>query len=111
MPDNLVRWLLPYRQTTGPVSPSAVTIRRGRKAILDAAKLPSHWPQDVLRHSFATHWMAAYSHEGRLAEMLGNSPAIFERHYKGLATAIEGAKFFKIEPPAVRNVIQMQAVA
>lgn len=111
MPDNLVRWLLPYRQTTGPVSPSAVTIKRGRKAILEDAELPAHWPQDVLRHSFATHWMAAHSHEGQLAEMLGNSPAIIQRHYKGLVTAKEGAKYFKIMPPAENNVIQLAASA
>ena len=111
MPDNLVRWLLPYRQTSGAVSPSAITIKRGRKAVLKAAHLPAQWPQDVLRHSFATHWMAAHAHEGKLAEMLGNSPAIIQRHYKGLATAIDGAKYFRIEPPAEENVIQLRHAA
>ncbi len=111
MPENLVRWLLPYRKTTGAISPSAITIKRGRKSVLKAAGVKD-WPQDVLRHSFATHWMAAHAHEGKLAEMMGNSPAMIQRHYKGLATAKEGAKYFKIEPPAAGNVIQLrQAVA
>ena len=112
MEKNVVAWLQPYRKTAGPVAPSADTIKRGRAEILEKAGLPAQWPQDVLRHSFATYWMAAHSHEGQLAEMLGNSPAIIQRHYKGLATAKEGAKYFKIEPPAEGNVIQLrQAVA
>lgn len=111
MPENLVRWLLPYRKQGGPVAPSAVTIKRGRAAVLQKAKLPAQWPQDVLRHSFATHWMAAHAHEGRLAEMLGNSPAVVQRHYKGLATAKEGAKYFEILPPTEGNVIKIAACA
>lgn len=111
MPDNLVRWLLPYRHTLGPIAPSAITIKRGRKAVLKAANLPAQWPQDVLRHSFATHWMAAHALEGRLAEMMGNSPVIIQRHYKGLATAKEGARYFDIEPAVQGNLIQLEASA
>lgn len=107
MPDNLVRWLLPYRAERGAVAPSPATVKRGQRKILTQAGLPLRWPHDVLRHSFATHWMAAHSHEGQLAEMLGNSPAIIQRHYKGLATAKEGAKYFKIEPQSFNNVIRL----
>ncbi len=111
MPKNLIRWLLPYRRATGSVSPSTITIKRGRKAVLEAAGVED-WPQDVLRHSFASYHMAVHSHEGKLAEIMGNSPRVIQAHYKGLATAKEGAKYFKIEPPADGNVIQLrQAVA
>lgn len=109
MRKNFVAWLLPYRQSAGPIAPTPTTIRRARKSILETAKLPAKWPQDVLRHSFATHWMAAFSHEGQLAEMMGNSPVIIQRHYKGLTTKKEGKKYFEILPTHADEVVQFKA--
>lgn len=111
MPDNLVRWLLPYRKASGPVAPSPATIKRARKTLLSKAGLPAKWPVDVLRHCFATYHMAVHAHEGRLAEIMGNSPRVIQNHYKGLATAKEGAKYFQIMPPAAGNVIQLRSAA
>lgn len=109
--DNLAAWLLPYRKGAGAVAPSLVTIKRARKAILAAAQLPAQWPQDVLRHSFATHWMAVHAHEGRLAEILGNSPAIVQRHYKGLTSPEEGKRYFDIIPNRDAKIIPIRATA
>lgn len=148
---NLVAWLLPYRKSTGSLSPPDVTIRRWRERLAGAAVLgldevrrrlnaqrgmkgsaikagrlswdyvvedarkavkPSAlWPADVLRHSYATYWMAVHAHEGRLAEILGNSPRIIQVHYKGLATQKEGQKYFAIRPPTEDNVIRLAATA
>ncbi len=149
MEKNLVAWLLPYRKSTGPLSPPEVTIRRWRERLAGAAVLgmdevrrrlnaqrglkgpaikaarlswdcfvedarkaatPSAlWPADVLRHSYATYWMAVHAHEGRLAEILGNSPRIVQVHYKGLATQKEGRKYFAIRPPDDGKVIHLAA--
>lgn len=85
------------------------------KAIERAAKEKAKgkfWPQDVLRHSFATHWMAKEAHEGRLAEIMGNSPAVIQRHYKGLTKAASGRDYFEIMPPSpIRLVEHEQATA
>lgn len=48
------------------------------------------------------------SHEGRLAEILGNSPAIVQRHYKGLTTKNEGQKYFGIVPVREGNILQLK---
>lgn len=109
MDAALIAWLAPYRKDAGPITPCNATTRNARRAILVSAGLPAGWPQDVLRHSFATHWMAAHAHEGRLAEILGNSPAIVQRHYKGLTTAKEGRKYFKITPVSEGKIIKMRA--
>lgn len=111
MQKNLIAWLLPYRQNAGPIAPSPITVKRARKAILKKAKLPSKWPQDVLRHSFATYWMAVNAHEGQLAEMMGNSPAIVQRHYKGLTTKREGRKYFAIAPTHKGEIVEMRAAS
>lgn len=108
MEKALTAWLLPYKKAAGPLTPSPATIRRARKSILVDASLPAKWPQDVLRHSFATHWMAVHAHEGRLAEILGNSPTIVQRHYKGLTTRKEGAKYFAIAPVRAGSVMQLK---
>ena len=111
MEKTLTAWLLPYRKATGPVSPTAITIRRGRKVVLKRLKMKTQWPQDILRHSFATYWMALRSHEGRLAEMMGNSPGIVQRHYKGLTTRSEGARYFRILPSATGKILPLKTVA
>jgi hypothetical protein len=55
--------------------------------------------------------MAAHAHEGRLAEIMGNSPRILQVHYKGLATKKEGRKYFALMPPAKGAIIQWSAAA
>ena len=111
METALIAWLLPYKKTAGPITPSPATIRRTRKSILVDTSLPAKWPQDVLRHSFATHWMAVHAHEGRLAEILGNSPAIVQRHYKGLTTRKEGKMYFAIAPTKAGKIIPIKKAA
>jgi integrase len=71
---------------------------------------PELWPEDVLRHSYATHWLPAYKDEGALALYMGNSPAVIHKHYRGLVTEAEASAFWKIEPPQGK-VIQLQRSA
>lgn len=107
---NLVSWLTPYRRTTGPVSPKPMTFRRWRKKVMTEAK-QERWPADVLRHSYATHWLASYSDIAKLASLMGNSPDIILRHYRGLATPKEAARYWAIKPSRKDNVIRLAAVA
>lgn len=89
----------------------AATWEALERAAKDKAK-GKLWPADVLRHSFATHWMAKEAHEGRLAEIMGNSPAVIQRHYKGLTTTAKGRDYFDIMPPSpIRLVEHEQATA
>ncbi len=104
---NLSAWLAAYVKPAGPVSPPYATFRRWRVVVMKAAGL-SEWPVDVLRHSYATHWLAVHNDVAKLAALMGNSPAIIFRHYRGLATAKEAARYWQIEPQQKGNVIQLQ---
>ena len=67
--------------------------------IHDAQKKSSPlWIHDILRHSCATAWLATHSDIFRLAEMLGNSPDVIRRHYKGLMSAKEADAYWNIYP-------------
>lgn len=58
----------------------------------------SSWPQDVLRHTCASYWVAEVRDVGRVSLELGNSPSILLRHYRELVTREESDRFWKIKP-------------
>lgn len=83
----------------------------GWRSIVADAKGKSNgeaWPQDVLRHSYATHWLPLYHEKAKLAALMGNSPEIIDRHYKALATAKEAAAYFAIMPEKTGRLIEMK---
>ena len=80
-------------------------------AIVKEAKARSSvlWPVDVLRHSYATHWLPVHKNEGELALAMGNSPAIIHRHYRGLVTEREAKSYWEIEPSTSHPAIPFPA--
>jgi integrase/recombinase XerD len=58
-------------------------LRRYRQAMAKRLKL-WEWPQDVLRHTCATYWLAEWQDAGKVALQLGHSPRILLTHYNGL---------------------------
>jgi len=52
------------------------------------------WPQDVLRHTATSYWLAVEPDAARLALELGNSPAMIFRHYRELVRREEAEKFW-----------------
>ena len=110
MSPNLAAWLAPYRRDAGPLAPKTMTFRRWRQRVMKKAKL-EHWPSDVLRHSYATHWLATHNDIAKLASLMGNSPDIILRNYRGLATEKEAHRYWAIKPARKDNVIRLSAVA
>jgi hypothetical protein len=55
-------------------------------------------PNNALRHSYASYWLARSSKEGlgELSKRMGNSEAVCKRHYLETLTREEGAAWFKI---------------
>lgn len=98
LPETLWAWLEP-RDAAATVSP--VT----RRTLIDHGKLAARmklWPQDCLRHSFATYAMALLHEPGRISVWLGHQgdPTMLHRHYRGLATKAQAEAFFALRPPA-----------
>ena len=63
------------------------------------AKAAVKWKSNALRHSFATYSFALSNDAGRIAGIMGNSPAIVNRHYRQLTTPAVAQKWFSVYPP------------
>jgi len=98
MSDNLVEWLTPYAQESGPVAPPLMTWRRARTEIMTAAGCDLI--KDGFRHSFGTYHLAAYESADKTAFEMGhrsNTDLVY-KHYRKLVTKEEGAAYWKIRP-------------
>jgi len=99
---NLASWLRPYTGRSGRVVPSGSRpkLERARKA----AELLK-WPNNGLRHSFASYRLAANHDAPRVSAELGHtSPQMLYSTYRELVHPQEAERYWKIEP-ATENVI------
>ena len=62
------------------------------------AKILDGWPQDAMRHSFASYHLAKHRNENETALVMGNSPQMLFNHYRALVRPDEATKFFSIMP-------------
>ncbi len=79
--ENLRNWLLCVRAAGLPLGRWT---QKTFQAVCARAGL-SAWVPDALRHTFATYWLAQHGDIGRLATIMGNSPAVCQGHYLSLA--------------------------
>lgn len=95
MAPNLRAWLQAFPVPASITLPPVKKLRAARKA---AGILP--WPQNLLRHSFATYHLAAHRDAARTAHDLGHPNAnLLYTTYRTLATPAEGQAYFSILPP------------
>jgi integrase len=105
---NLAKWLQPHAQLSGNVTPT------GYRALLEAAREAAgieQWPQNALRHSFASYHLARFNDAALLALELGhtNSNLVFQ-HYRQLVKPKQAERYWKIAPAvAGKKVIQFAA--
>ena len=93
---NLAAWLRPYSGMKGAVVPSGnrTKLAQARKA----AGLPC-WPNNGLRHSFASYRLAAIHDAPRVSAELGHtSPQMLYSTYRELVLPEEAARYWHIEP-------------
>jgi integrase len=102
---NLAMWLKPHEQLRGSVTPPDF------RDLLDAARKGAkieEWPQNALRHSFASYHLARFNDAAALALELGhaNSNLVFQ-HYRQLVKPKQAERYWKIAPAAIgKKVIQ-----
>lgn len=58
----------------------------------------SRWPQDLLRHSCASYWLALCEDPAKVSWALGNSANILKRHYMELVQPEDVGRFWSIMP-------------
>ena len=108
---NLAAWLRPYSELQGSVVPMKWV--RGKLArVRKAAKL-ARWPQNGLRHSFASYRLAATHDAPRVASELGHTtPQLLYSTYRELVLPSEAERYWKIElETGVANVVALGAGA
>jgi integrase len=105
---NLAAWLRPYSGGAGSVAPNGYRgkIERVRKA----ADL-TRWPNNALRHSFASYRLAAIHDAPHVAHDLGHtSPQMLYNTYRALVMPDEAERYWRIIPAAENaNVVPFSA--
>jgi integrase len=107
---NLAAWLEPYAAATGKVYPGDNYQYHAAVAAL-VARVELTWPNNGLRHSYASYHLARYQDAGALMLQLGHTTAklIFEA-YRELVRPEEADVYWSIMPAGVpANVVRIGA--
>jgi integrase len=92
---NLKTWLTSYRGANGFLFHS----RRDVDRVIAFAKGQAvEWPNNALRHSYATYRLAITANAARVALEMGTSPQKLMRNYRELADRREALRWFSISP-------------
>ena len=98
---NLAAWLAPYRARTGKV---CRWVHIGRKASVLAKDNDISWPNNGLRHSYASYRLAQCQDAAKVALEMGNTPNMIFRHYRELIMPKEATVWWSIFPEKAPNV-------
>ena len=101
--DNLQAWLEPYVGRIGPIAPP--NLQKLRRATMKVAKIEK-WPQDVLRHSFASAHYAFHRDPARTAVIMGHRDQnMLLTHYRDVMKPSEAAKYWIVRPDIAEGKI------
>jgi integrase len=92
MPENLIKWLAPYRKVAGKISNSKRRIAK----VIELAGIS--WSPDITRHSFGSYHLAHYRNIAETAHQMGNSIQVVKKSYENVRTAKEAAEYFATVP-------------
>ncbi|MEI6714642.1 MAG: hypothetical protein WCO60_12875 [Verrucomicrobiota bacterium] len=93
----------------GPVSPRGRLERRRKKIESAAGIIP--WPQDGMRHSYASYWMATHRDEDRCRDNMGHrTKDQLTNHYRQHTTEEEAQAFWGLIPEIVLKISPIGAV-
>jgi len=101
---NLMQWMAPYRGRTGHVFSSEHAAER---AIAQAKNILGGWPNNALRHSYATYRLAQCHDPARVSLEMGNSAQMLFRNYRELADEQDATTWFSIVPAVAPNVVPL----
>jgi integrase len=103
MEPNLAESLRPYSGKTGRVVPDGY---RGKIERVRKAAGLTRWPNNGLRHSFASYRFAAIHNAPRVASELGHtSPQMLYSTYREVVIPEEAERYWKITPANAENVV------
>jgi len=106
---KLAKWLQPHRRSSGSVTPPDY------RELLDTARKAAkveEWPQNCLRHGYASYYLARFNNAGALALDLGHASAhLAFQHYRQLVKPKQAERYWNIMPAIDgKKVIHFAAV-
>src|SRR5262249_1284952 len=97
---NLREWLLPWRKHKGNVTPPRFEFRRSFNEARRNAGV-TEWPENALRHSFASYHLAKFNDAALTALQLGHRDSrVTFAHYRELVKPKEAERYWRITPSA-----------
>lgn len=100
LPETLWHWL----PEPGALKDDVAKIQR--RSLLEHIKRAggfgagNPWPQDALRHTFASYAIGAFNDAGKVAFWMGHggNPTMLHAFYRGLVTKADALKFWALRP-------------
>jgi integrase len=108
MQPNLREWLLPLRQHRGKVIPqNSFRFRQSLEQAREAAGI-TKWPENALRHSFASYHLAHFGDLNALTLEMGhtNSRMLFA-HYRELVKPKEAERYWNVRPARIAKIVPL----
>lgn len=98
MTDNLIEWLISYRQKSGPVAIPLMTYRRGVAKVISTSGVK--WVHNGMRHTFASCHLAKFQDMKRLVIEMGHADKadVLYGHYLDLVTPEDADRYWNIRP-------------
>jgi integrase len=56
------------------------------------------WTVDILRHTYASYWLATHQNRAQLAELMGNSVEVIRKFYRQPILKSDTKKFWALRP-------------
>jgi integrase len=101
---NLREWLAPVRKHSGKVAPD--NLETQLETAREAAALLADWPDNALRHSFASYHLAHFKDAAALALEMGHTDSgMIFNHYRQLVKPKEAERYWNIAPQAERSKV------
>jgi integrase len=102
---NLREWLLPVRKHRDNVTPE--NFNKQFVQAREAAGI-TNWPDNALRHSFASYHLAHFKNAASTALELGHHDSrITFAHYRELVRPKEGERYWNIQPATTEKVVRL----
>ena len=107
--ENLLAWLTPIAKESGPLTPRSLSVRVReawrRTKDYEHGKIEK-WPQDGMRHSFASYHLAQHKNAPLTSLQMGHmSPHMLFNHYRNLVLAADAESFWAVTPGVVQAAI------
>jgi len=107
---NLREWLLPVRKHSGKVMPD--NFRKHFDQAREAAGI-TEWPDNALRHSFASYHLKHFGNDGLTKLQMGHwrdSDVLFG-HYRRAVTRRNAERYWSVKPTETKKVVQFVKVS